>query len=117
MTKGKATAVVSGRTIAETNEYETVEGNIYFPPSSVNQSYLSKTDHSTHCPWKGDAAYYSINLDSTSSSLEIGRRRADETIETELKNAAWYYPEPKEKAKNIKDYVAFYKSAVTVTAE
>ncbi|TVY33574.1 Non-structural maintenance of chromosomes element-like protein [Lachnellula occidentalis] len=90
MTKGKATAVASGRTIAETDEYEIVEGNIYFPPSSVNQSYLSKTDHSTHCPWKGDAAYYSINLDKT-----------------ELKNAAWYYPEPKEKAKNIKDYVAF----------
>ncbi|TVY32236.1 hypothetical protein LSUB1_G007266 [Lachnellula subtilissima] len=95
MTKGKATAVVSGRIIAETDEYETVEGNIYFPPSSINQSYLSKTDHSTHCPWKGDAAYYSINLDKT-----------------ELKNAAWYYPEPKEKAKNIKDYVAFCKKSI-----
>jgi len=73
---------------------------------------LSKTDHSTHCPWKGDAAYYSINLDSASNSLAIGRRRADETIETELKNAAWYYPEPKEKAKNIKDYVAFCKLSI-----
>ncbi|KAH6671964.1 hypothetical protein B0J14DRAFT_594842 [Halenospora varia] len=100
MVKGKATATVSGRTIAETDEYEIVEGNVYFPPSSVNMSYLSKTDHSTHCPWKGDASYYSINLDKT-----------------ELKNAAWYYPEPKEKAVNIKDHVAFYKNIVTVTKE
>jgi len=59
-------------------------------PRSVNQALLSKTDHTTHCGWKGDAKYYSINLDKT-----------------ELKNAAWYYPEPLEKAKNIKDYVAF----------
>ncbi|KAF4636962.1 hypothetical protein G7Y89_g1120 [Cudoniella acicularis] len=100
MVKGKATATVSGRTIAETDEYEVVEGNIYFPPSSVNMSYMSKTDLSTHCPRKGDASYYSINLDKT-----------------ELKNAAWYYPDPKEKAKNIKDYVAFYKNIVTVETE
>ncbi|KAM3071597.1 hypothetical protein ACMFMG_009473 [Clarireedia jacksonii] len=98
--KGKATASVSGRTIAETDEWEVVEGNVYFPPSSVNQSMLSKTDHSTHCPWKGDASYYTINLDKT-----------------ELKNAAWYYPDPKEKALNIKDYVAFYKNLVDVKAE
>ncbi|KAH8667630.1 hypothetical protein BGZ60DRAFT_409662 [Tricladium varicosporioides] len=100
MVKGKATATVSGRIIAETDEYEIVEGNVYFPPSSVNMSYMSKTDHSTHCPWKGDASYYSINLDKT-----------------ELKNAAWYYPEPKEKAASIKDHVAFYKNIVTVTKE
>ncbi|KAG9228219.1 putative tyrosine decarboxylase 1 [Amylocarpus encephaloides] len=62
------------------------------PRSSVNMSYFSKTDHTTHCPWKGDASYYSINLD-----------------ETELKNAAWYYPTPKEKASNIKHYVAFFQ--------
>ncbi|KAL3420117.1 DUF427 domain-containing protein [Phlyctema vagabunda] len=66
--------------------------------SSVNKSYFTKTDHSTHCPWKGDASYYTINLDKT-----------------ELKNAAWYYPEVKEKAKNIENYVAFYTTMVTVT--
>jgi len=98
--KGKATATVSGRTIAETDSWEVVEGNVYFPPSSVNQSMLAKTDHSTHCPWKGDASYYTINLDKT-----------------ELKNAAWYYPDPKEKAVNIKDHVAFYKNLVEVKAE
>ncbi|RDL31397.1 uncharacterized protein BP5553_09606 [Venustampulla echinocandica] len=100
MVKGKATATVSGRTIAETDEYELVEGNVYFPASSVNMSYLSKTDHSTHCPWKGDASYYNVNLDKT-----------------ELKNAAWYYPEPLEKAKDIKNYVAFYKNMVTVKTD
>ncbi|CAG8951863.1 hypothetical protein HYFRA_00005667 [Hymenoscyphus fraxineus] len=100
MVKGKATATVSGRTIAETDEYELVEGNVYFPPSSVNMSYLSKTDHSTHCPHKGDASYYSVNLDKT-----------------ELKNAAWYYPTPKEEAENIKGYVAFYKNVVDVKTE
>ncbi|PQE06198.1 RING-like domain-containing protein [Rutstroemia sp. NJR-2017a BBW] len=127
--KGKATATVSGRTIAETDSWEVVEGNVYvcfsyiiesmkgdadicvvvstivsflwywmlwieiliWGDRSVNQSMLAKTDHSTHCPWKGDASYYTINLDKT-----------------ELKNAAWFYPDPKEKAMNIKDYVAFY---------
>ncbi|CAG8971518.1 hypothetical protein HYALB_00005414 [Hymenoscyphus albidus] len=100
MVKGKATATVSGRTIAETDEYELVEGNVYFPPSSVNMSYLRKTDHSTHCPHKGDASYYSVNLDKT-----------------ELKNAAWYYPTPKQEAENIKGYVAFYKNVVDVKTE
>ena len=100
MPKGKATATLSGRTIAETDEYEVVEGNVYVwylssssmlrltdgfhssrrrmswsaiprslltsNRSSVNTSYLTKTDHSTHCPWKGDASYYTINLDSES---------------------------------------------------
>ncbi|CZS96781.1 related to DUF427 domain protein [Rhynchosporium agropyri] len=98
MPTGKATATVEGRKIAEAEEWEVVEGNVYFPPSSVDTSLLSKTDHTTHCPWKGDAAYYNINLDKT-----------------ELKNAAWYYPEPKEKAENIKNYVAFYKNLVTIT--
>lgn len=81
-------------------------------------SYLSKTDHVTSCPWKGDASYYSINLDSMSCFLitlcppEItvanGRKRlmTGET-ETELKNAAWTYETPKDAAKNIKGYVAF----------
>ncbi|KAG4423865.1 hypothetical protein IFR04_003010 [Cadophora malorum] len=100
MPKGKATAIVSGRKIAEADEWEVVEGNVYFPPSSVDMSFLSKTDHSTHCPWKGDASYYTISLDKT-----------------EFKNAAWYYPAPKEKAMNIKDHVAFYKNIVTVTTE
>jgi len=100
MTQGKATATIQGRKIAETDEYEIVEGNVYFPPSSVNTELLSKTKLTTHCPWKGEASYYSINLDKT-----------------EFKNAAWYYPEPSDKAKNIKGYVAFYKNIVDVKKE
>jgi uncharacterized protein (DUF427 family) len=70
---------------------------------------LSKTDLHTTCPWKGEASYYSINLDSECFILcrWSGDEGTDEIAETELKNSAWYYPEPKEKAKHIKDYVAF----------
>lgn len=84
-------------------------------------SLLSKTDHTTHCGWKGDAKYYSINLDSENYLLPSIQKRSSfelldadwycNDVETELKNAAWYYPEPYEKAKNIKDYVAFCELA------
>ncbi|KAK6603602.1 DUF427 domain protein [Botrytis cinerea] len=100
MPSGKAIATINGRTIAETDNWEVVEGNVYVCTCSVKQAMLSKTDHSTHCPWKGDASYYTITFDKT-----------------ELKNAAWYYPTPFDKAQNIKDYVAFYKNLVDVKAE
>jgi len=93
-----AKATAAGRTIAESDDCIVVEGNYYFPPSSVDQSILSKTQTTTHCPWKGDAAYYTLNIEKT-----------------QLKDAAWYYPKPLEKAQNIKDYVAFYKTMVQVT--
>jgi len=95
-----AKATVGGRTIAETDNYEVVEGNIYFPPSSVDQSLLTKSSTTTRCPWKGMASYYNVALDKT-----------------EMKDAAWYYPEPSEKAKNIKDHVAFYKNIVNITSD
>jgi uncharacterized protein (DUF427 family) len=85
-----ASAKVNGKTIAETDSFEVVEGNIYFPPSSIKQEYFKSTETSTHCPWKGDASYYTIDVDGQ-----------------ELKDAAWYYPQPYDKAKNIKDHVAF----------
>ncbi|KFY34786.1 hypothetical protein V494_06474 [Pseudogymnoascus sp. VKM F-4513 (FW-928)] len=116
-----ATATVNGQIIAETDNYEVVEGNIYFPPgyvtggwpmygaetgytdnygSSVDQKVFTKSDTSTHCPWKGDASYYNIT-----------------TGKTELKDAAWYYPETFEKASHIKNYVAFYKTKVNVKSD
>jgi len=94
-----ATAVFNGKTIAKSDSWETVEGNIYFPPSSLDKSVLSVTDTHTGCPWKGTASYYSITVDGK-----------------EVKDAAWFYPEPKEKAMNIKDYVAFYKNKVEISA-
>ena len=87
-----AKATVSGTVIAETDSYEVVEGNIYFPPSSIKSDFFTETSTHTHCPWKGDASYYTVNVNGT-----------------ELKDAAWFYPEPYEKAKNIKDHVAFCK--------
>ncbi|MCJ1289490.1 hypothetical protein MMC34_001023 [Xylographa carneopallida] len=85
-----ATAVFNGKTIAKADKWETVEGNVYFPPSSLDKSVLSVTDTHTACPWKGVASYYTIKVD-----------------DKEVKDAAWFYPETKEKAMNIKDHVAF----------
>ncbi|KAH8802740.1 DUF427 domain protein [Xylogone sp. PMI_703] len=92
-----AKASVGGQVIAETDNYEVVEGNVYFPPSSVNMDVMTTTDLHTRCPWKGNASYYTIKAGGT-----------------ELKNAAWYYPQPLEKATHIKDYVAFYPNKVTI---
>ncbi|EFQ27739.1 uncharacterized protein GLRG_02883 [Colletotrichum graminicola M1.001] len=101
MTKsGKASAVANGTTIAEATEWEEVEGNVYFPPSAVRADALEKSETTTFCPWKGTASYYSV---------KVG--------DDKLKDAAWYYPAPKDGAKEIKDHVAFYKSKVTVTVE
>ncbi|GJL94098.1 MAG: hypothetical protein DHS20C05_05030 [Hyphococcus sp.] len=91
-----ARATWNGAVIAESDTFEVVEGNVYFPPASINRSFLKISDHSSHCPWKGDASYYSIVVDGE-----------------ENQDAAWYYPTPFEKAANIKDHIAFWKG-VTV---
>lgn len=78
--------------LAESNDTIVVEGNHYFPPEAVNWDYFQKSSTHTTCPWKGQASYYTIVI-------------GDKTEP----DAAWYYPEPKEAAKQIKDYVAFYK--------
>jgi uncharacterized protein (DUF427 family) len=78
--------------IAESNNTIVVEGNHYFPPESINHAYLTKTEHTTTCGWKGVANYYSVVVD--------GKVNA---------NAAWVYHTPKEQAANIKDYLAFWK--------
>ena len=78
--------------LAESNETIVIEGNHYFPPESINWDYFQKSNTHTTCPWKGQASYYTIVIG--------GKTEPD---------AAWYYPEPKEAAKEIKDYVAFYK--------
>ncbi len=93
-----ATATFNGTVIARSDETVMVEGNHYFPIASVTGDVLEPTDHTTHCPWKGDASYFDVVVDG-----ERGE------------NAAWYYPAPKDAAANIKDHVAFYP-VVTVTA-
>jgi len=88
---------LNGKIIAESDKTIVVENNYYFPPSSVDQSILTGSNTSTACPWKGTAAYYDGNI-------------GGETI----RDLAWYYPNPKEKAKHIENYVAFYKNKVHI---
>ncbi len=78
--------------VAESNYTEQVEGNHYFPADSVHREFLQPSDHTTVCPWKGIAHYYHV----------VANDQKNE-------NAAWYYPEPKDAAANIKDHVAFWK--------
>lgn len=98
---GKTTkkAVWEGKTLAETNDFVLIEGNVYFPESSINQEYFKESNTSTHCPWKGDASYYTIEVDGK-----------------ENKDAAWYYPTPKDAAKEIKNRVAFWKGVEVTNA-
>jgi uncharacterized protein (DUF427 family) len=81
-----------GTTLAESDATVVVEGNHYFPPESVNAEYFSDSPTHSTCPWKGEASYKTIAVD--------GETNAD---------AAWYYPEPKEAAAEIKDHYAFWK--------
>jgi len=76
--------------LADSDETVVVEGNHYFPPYTLNPAYFKESDTHTTCPWKGEASYYHIEVDG-----EV------------KKDAAWTYPDPKEKARHIKDYVAF----------
>ncbi|MCX2743946.1 DUF427 domain-containing protein [Mangrovivirga sp. M17] len=84
-------AVWKGKVIAKSDNTKVVEGNHYFPPSSVNDEYLAESYTTSKCPWKGTAHYYNINVEGNTNE-----------------DAAWYYPDPKDAASDIKDYVAFW---------
>lgn len=92
------TATFNNQVIAESDETIIVEGNHYFPPSSVRREFLVEHDRTTMCGWKGEANYYSVVV-------------GDESAEA----AGWYYADPFEKAAEIANYVAFYP-VVTVTS-
>lgn len=85
-------AVWNGATIAESGDTVVVEGNHYFPRDAVNAALLHESDTRTVCPWKGIASYYSLAVDGA-----------------ENRDAAWYYPDPKPAAAEIKDRIAFWK--------
>ena len=85
-------AIWNGKVIAESDSTLAIEGNQYFPPESVNKEFLSDSKTVTSCFWKGIASYYDINVDGNTNEA-----------------SAWYYPEPTDAAKQIKDYVAFWK--------
>ncbi len=93
-----ATATWNGKVIASSEDTVVVEGNHYFPIDSVSEGVLTPTDTQSVCPWKGTASYYSVVVDG------------DTNID-----AAWYYPEPKDAAKEITGRVAFWKG-VEVTS-
>ncbi len=87
-----ARATWNGAVIAESDRYEVVEGNVYFPPDAVKREHLRESATHTVCGWKGTASYYDVVVD--------GQANPD---------AAWYYPEPMAAAANIRDHVAFWK--------
>ena len=87
----------NGTVLAESDQTEVVEGNQYFPPDSIKHEFFKPSATSSVCPWKGTASYYTIDV--------AGKQNAD---------AAWYYPEPKDAAKQIKGYVAFWKGVSVV---
>ena len=85
-------ATWNGAVLAESDDTVVVEGNHYFPPGSVNLEYFRESETHTVCPWKGTASYYDVVVN--------GEVNGD---------AAWYYPQPKDAAKQIKDHVAFWR--------
>lgn len=87
-----AKALWKGAVLAESDRTIVVEGNHYFPRSAVHAEYLRSSDTQTVCPWKGTASYHHIEVN--------GERNAD---------AAWFYPNPKPAAQQIKDHIAFWK--------
>lgn len=85
-------AIWNDVTLAESNKTIIIEGNHYFPPESVHGEYFVDSPTHTTCPWKGFASYKTLRVN--------GKENQD---------AAWYYSEPKEAAKEIKGYYAFWK--------
>ena len=85
-------ATWNGQTLAEGDRFELVEGNVYFPRSSVKAEFLEPSTTHTFCSWKGEASYYHVVVGG-----QVNR------------DAAWFYPDPKPAAANIKDYVAFWR--------
>jgi len=85
-------AIWSGQVIATSDDIVTVEGNAYFPAESLDQQHIQASTHRSHCGWKGEAHYYDLVVDGEVNA-----------------NAAWFYPDPKPAAAEIRGRVAFWK--------
>ncbi len=81
-----------GTVIAHSDDTVLVEGNHYFPLATLDRRYVTFSNHKSMCPWKGQASYYSLLVDGD-----------------KLTDAAWYYPDPKPEAAQIRDRIAFWK--------
>jgi uncharacterized protein (DUF427 family) len=90
-------AIWNGVTLAESDQTKMVENNHYFPPESINKDFFKESNTHTVCPWKGEASYYSLEVEGK-----------------ENKDAAWYYPKTKALANEIEGYVAFWKGVEVV---
>ncbi len=88
----EVTATWNGKVVAASNDTIVIEGNHYFPPEDVNHKYLRESRTRTVCNWKGVAHYYDVIVN--------GKVNHD---------AAWYYPEPKAAARNIRNRIAFWR--------
>ncbi len=91
-----ARAIWNGAVIAESDRFELVEGNVYFPPEAVKPEFLRPNPTATVCPWKGTANYHDVVVEGQVNA-----------------GAAWYYAEPKPAASNIRGHIAFWRG-VTV---
>jgi uncharacterized protein (DUF427 family) len=90
-------AIWNGAILAESDETITIEGNHYFPADAINKEFFRASETHTVCPWKGTASYYDVVAGGETN-----------------KDAAWFYPSPKTEAKEIKNYVAFWKGVEVV---
>lgn len=87
----------NGEVIAESNETINIEGNQYFPRNTIKEQYFESSDTHTICPWKGQASYFTLNVNGAQN-----------------KDAAWYYPDAKDAAKGFEGYVAFWKGVEVI---
>ena len=85
-------AIWENTLLAESDKTIVVEGNHYFPPDTIKRDFFKASDTHSACPWKGLASYYNVQVGAKVNP-----------------DAAWYYSEPKEAAKSIKDHVAFWR--------
>jgi uncharacterized protein (DUF427 family) len=92
-----AKALWNGAVLAESDKTEVVEGNHYFPPDALHKEYFHESSMQTVCGWKGTASYFDVVVDGKVN-----------------KDAAWYYAAPKEAARNIAGYVAFWKGVQVI---
>ncbi|MBT8131795.1 MAG: DUF427 domain-containing protein [Gammaproteobacteria bacterium] len=82
--------------IAESDDIVELEGNLYFPESSLKSSFFSASSKTSHCPWKGTASYLDVTVDGETNAA-----------------AAWFYPKPRKAAEEIRDRVAFWRGIET----
>lgn len=90
-------AIWNGATLAESDDTVVVERNHYFPPESLNRKYFAPSPKTSTCPWKGTASYHDVVVDGETNA-----------------GAAWYYPDPKSAAEEIRGRVAFWKGVEVV---